>query len=126
MGSITRKYVVAGNEGSDTVCVSYNPGSRESFIRRDVAEKLGKAAPMVRPTRFVMPDGRGSVTADKRLNLNIHVDGTLINYFFYVVDDLAEELIAGADLIRQWKISLDLDNETVTVDPRARYLNSRA
>ena len=126
MGSITRKYTVAGNEASDTVRVSYNPGSRESFIRRDVAEKLGKAAPMVRATRFAMPDGRKSVTADKRLNLNIHVDGTLINYFFYVVDDLAEELIAGADMIRQWKISLDLDNETATVDPRAQYLNSRA
>lgn len=126
MGSITRKYAVAGNWSSDTVRVSYNPGARESFVRSDVAEKLGKAGPLVRTMLFVMPDGRKSVTADKNLNLNIHVDGTLINHFFYVVDDLAEELIAGADMIRQWKISLDLDNETVTVDPRARYLNSRA
>lgn len=65
MGSITREYTVAGNEGRGTVRVSYNPDSWQSFVRSDVAGKLGKAAPMVRATPFVMPDGRKSVTADK-------------------------------------------------------------
>lgn len=57
--------------------------------------------------------------------MEIHIDGIRIDHFFYVVDDLCEELIAGADMIRQWKISLDLDNETVTIDPRAEHLNYR-
>jgi hypothetical protein len=43
---------------------------------------------------------------------------------YYVVDDLAEELIIGADMMQRWKISLDLDNEAVSIDPRALYMRA--
>ena len=41
------------------------------------------------------------------------------------MDDLAEELIIGADMMQTWKISLDLENEAVSIDPRILYLNMR-
>ena len=50
---------------------------------------------------------------------------TLLWHWFHVVDGLAEELIIGADIIRKWKISLDPDNETVSIDPRAESLARR-
>ena len=36
---------------------------------------------------------------------------------FHIADDLAEELIIGADMMQKFKISLDLDNEAVSIDP---------
>ena len=47
-----------------------------------------------------------------------------MNYTFFVADDLAEELIIGADMMQKFRISLDLDSEAVTVDPRALYLRA--
>ena len=45
-------------------------------------------------------------------------------FHFFVVDDLAEELIIGADMMQRFKISLDLDDESVAIDPRALYLRA--
>ena len=125
MGLIIKEYTVTGNRSSDTVTVLYDTELRDSFVRSDIAEKLGDTGPLVRPTQFVIASGRGKATADRYISLDIDVDGTLLYHWFYVVDGLDEELVVGADMIRKWKISLDLDNETVSIDPRAESLVRR-
>ena len=125
MGLIIKEHTVTGTRGSDTVRVVYDGGLPDSFVRGDIAEILGAPAPSIRPIHFVMADRQEEVTAETCISLNLQVDGILIWHWFYVVDGLPEELIAGADMIRKWKISLNPDNETVTVDPRAEDLNRR-
>ena len=77
-----------------------------------------------RPLRFTMADGREAFTVDQMINLDVMVGEIPLIYNYYVVDELAEELIIGADMMQRWKISLDLDNESVTIDPRALYLRA--
>ena len=45
-------------------------------------------------------------------------------HHYYVADGLAEELVIGADLMQRFKISLDMDNGAVSIDPRALYLRA--
>lgn len=125
MGLIIKEYTVTGTRRSDTVRVLYDSGFGLSFTRRDIAEILGEIVDMPNPLRFMMADGREGLTVNQRINLDIDIDGTTIGHSFYVADDLAEEIIIGADLMQTWKISLDLDKEEVAIDPRILYLNMR-
>ena len=125
MGLIIKEYTVTGTRHSDIVRVLYDTGSGLSFARRDIAEILGEIVDRPNPLRFMMADGREGLTVNQRINLSIDIDGTILPHSFYVADDLAEELIIGADLMQTWKISLDLDQEAVAIDPRILYLNMR-
>ena len=125
MGLIIKEYTVTGTRRSDIVRVLYDTGSGLSFTRRDIAEILGEIVDTPTPLRFMMADGREGLTVNQRINLSIDIDGTILPHSFYVADDLAEELIIGADMMQTWKISLDLDQEAVAIDPRILYLNMR-
>jgi len=125
MGLMIKEYNVTGTRRSDTVRTLYDTGSRLSFTRRDIAENLGEIVAMPSPMRYMMADGRERITVNQRINLDVDIDGTSIGHSFYVADDLAEEIIIGADLMQTWKISLDLEKEEVAIDPRILYLNRR-
>lgn len=125
MGLIIKEYNVTGTRRSDVVRVLYDTGSRLSFTRRDIAENLGEIVAMPSPMRYMMADGRERIIVNQRINLDVDIDGTSIEHSFYVADDLAEEIIIGADLMQTWKISLDMDLEEVAIDPRILYLNRR-
>ena len=124
MGMIVKEYNATGARGSDTVRVLYDTGSRSSFVRRDIAERLGNVVCTLRPTTFTMADGQETLTVDQDVELYIDVDGHALRYHFFVADDLAEELVVGADMMQRFKISLDMDNEAVSIDPRALYLRA--
>ena len=125
MGLIIKEQTVKGTRRSDTARVLYDSGASSSFIRRDIADIVGDTSSTVSPLQFMMADGQ-VISADQTINLEIEMNGITVEYRFLVLDDLPEEVIIGADLMQKWKISLDLENETVYIDPRALYLNSRA
>ena len=125
MGLIIKEYNVTGTRRSDTVRVLYDTGAGFSFTRRDIAENLGEIVDTPYSLRFMMADGREGLAVNQRINLVVDIDGTTIEHSFYVADDLAEEIIIGADMMQTWKISLDLDQEEVAIDPRILYLNRR-
>ena len=122
MGMIVKNYTVNGNRNSATVRALYDTGAGASFARRDIAERLGDVAAAANPIRFTMADGQEAFTVNQVINLTVDVDGTSLQYSYYVADGLAEELIIGADMMQRWKITLDLENESVSIDPRALYM----
>ena len=124
MGMIVKECTVSGERGSGTVRVLYDTGAGSSFVRRDVAENLGNIVRTMRPITFTMADGRGTIIAEEDVRLYIDVGGDPLMYHFFVADGLAEELVIGADMMQRFKISLDMANELVSVDPRALYLRA--
>ncbi len=124
MGLIIKEYTVTGNRDSDTVRVLYDTGAGASFVRRDIARPLGNIDTSPVPIHFVMANGLETFTVEQIINLAVDVDGTPLVYMFYIAEDLAEELIIGADMMQKFKISLDMDNEAVSIDPRALYLRA--
>jgi len=126
LGLIIKEHTITGNRGSDTARVLYDSGASKSFIRAGIAKILGDTGTAVETLTFMMADGQVGFTADSIMNLAVDAEGIRLTHNFYVVEDLAEELVIGADIMQQWKIVLDLENETVSIDPRALYLNTRA
>ena len=124
MGIIVKEYTVTGPRGSDTVRSLYDTGAGASFVRRDIAEILGETLTTATPIHFMFADASDGFTVNQIIHLDVNVDGTTLNHAFYVADDLAEELIIGADMMQRFKISLDMDNEAVSIDPRALYLRA--
>jgi len=124
MGIIAKNGTVTGDRSSGTVRVLYDSGAGSSFVRRDIAESLGSVVATLRPITFTMADGEGSFTADQEVALYIDADGDPLMHHFFVVDRLAEELVVGADMMQRFKISLDMDGESVSIDPRALYLRA--
>jgi hypothetical protein len=124
MGIIVKEYNVIGNHRSNTVRVLYDAGSGASFVRRDIAEPLGNIDASPVPIRFMMANGQETSTVEQVINLAVDVDGTPLVYMFYIAEDLAEELIIGADMMQKFKITLDMDNEAISIDPRALYLRA--
>ena len=124
MGLIIKEYNVIGNRTSDVVRVLYDTGSGASFVRRDIAEPLGNIDSSPVPVQFMMASGQQTFSVEQVVNLAVDVDGTPLVYMFYVADDLAEELIIGADMMQKFRITLDMDNEAVSIDPRALYLRA--
>ena len=124
MGIIIEEYTVTGNRSADTVRVLYDTGSGASFVRRDIAEPLGNIEASPVPVQFMMANGQETFTVEQIINLAVDIDGSPLVYMFYVAEDLAEELIIGADMMQKFKISLDLDSESVSIDPRALYLRA--
>ncbi len=124
MGIIIKEYTVTGPRASDTVRSLYDTGAGASFVRRDIAEILGDTLMTATPIRFMFADASEGFTVDQIINLDVAVDGTTLNHAFYVADDLAEELVIGADMMQRFKITLDMDNEAVSIDPRALYLRA--
>ena len=122
MGIILKEHTVNGNRGSGTVRALYDAGSGASFIRRDVAERLGDFNPMPSPYEFTMADGRGTITVSETINLDFPFGDARIYYFFFVVDELAKEMIIGADMMQRWKMKLDFDNDDIDIDPIALQL----
>lgn len=125
MGVFSKEYMVTGNLRSHIVQVIYNTDARDSLVRRDIAEGLGDIAALPSHMLIKANNVHDALNVYHSASLDIDVDGVRLMHHFFVVDGLDEELVVGADMIRKWKISLDLDNETVSIDPRAESLVRR-
>ena len=125
MALIIKEHTVTGTRRNDTVRTLYDTGAGVSCVRRDIAEILGESHTRPTPMRFLTFDGQEGASASQTIDLDIDIDGTILRHTFYVMDDLAEEIIIGADMMQTWKISLDMENEAVSIDPRILFLNMR-
>ena len=124
MGLIIKEHEVTGSRDTDTVRVLYDTGAGSSFVRREIAEPLGDFATSPVPLTFMMADGQETFTVDQVITLAVDIEGSPLVYTFYVGEDLAEELIIGADMMQKFRITLDMEGESVSIDPRALYLRA--
>ena len=124
MGIIVKDYKATGSRDTDTVRVLYDTGAGSSFVRRDIAEPLGEFAASPVSMTFMMANGQETFTVEQVITLAVDVEGTPLVYTFFIADDLAEELIIGADMMQKFKISLNMEEEEVSIDPRALYLRA--
>ena len=122
MGLIIKNYTVTGDKDSATVQALLDTGAGASFLRRDIAERVGTIAPIAQPQRFTMADGKEALTVDETVNLNVTMEGVSLFFTFLVIEELGEEMIIGADMMQRWKIRLDPEQEAVSIDPLALRL----
>ena len=125
MGLIIKEYNVTGTRRSDVIRARFNAEAKDSLVRRDVAEFLGE---VVDPPLMALKEANnvyGALSSWAGLPLGIDVDGVKLLHYFYVPDVMDDELVIGVDIIRKWRIGLDFDNDTITIDPQAESLAHR-
>ena len=120
MATLVQEHILSGWRGRAPVQVTYDSEVIDSFVRRDIAERLNKVIEYRHEIRCTATGGRGEFVVRRGTYLNAEIDGTILPVISaFVVDDLAEELILGSFMMRQWKIAVDFDGGTVSVAPNA-------
>lgn len=121
MGLIYKEVVLRGDKGARRSQALWDNGASESFIRRDLAEKVGTIVKLSAPRQFEM--GKGTLLVEESTGIvDLEVEGYSLFWHFLCVPELSEELIIGADFLQRWKIKLDPENEKLIIDPKALRL----
>ena len=121
MGLIYKEVVLGGDKGKGKFQALWDNGSSESFIRKDIAEKIGTISKLSTPRQFEM--GKGTLLVEESTSIiDIEIEGYSLFWHFLVVSELSEEVIIGADFLQRWKVKLDPENERIIIDPKALKL----
>lgn len=120
MGLIYKTVRLTGSRAEREVKALFDTGSSRCFLSRQVAQAVGEVVPIAIPLRI---ETATAVTeAREAVHAAIWLDGHPLQWVFYVVDDLTEPSIVGADFLQIWKIELDPEHETLILDPNALKL----
>lgn len=122
MGLIIKPIRITGDKGNATVQALFYTGAGASFLRREIAEKIATIVTTPSVLNFTLGDGKGVLQVREAVHLDIAIGEVTVFFTLLVVEELAEEMIIGANMLQRWKIRLDPEQEEVSIDPRALRL----
>ncbi|MBI2460916.1 MAG: retroviral-like aspartic protease family protein [Candidatus Rokubacteria bacterium] len=120
MGLIYRVTHLRGDRGAREVKALFDTGASQCFVRRDIAQVV--ATPGRAPFSLAFETATGRVETDQVIFAAVAIDSHELFWTFMVIPELTEELILGADFFQRWKIRLDPEQESVSMDPGALRL----
>lgn len=122
MGKIVKTLTVEGDKAASQITCLLDSGAGSSLVRRDVAERIMRGLQELHhPKVFHLANGEPLLQARYASVLEVDMKGKKLSGDFYIVDNLAREMIIGVDFMQAWEIKLDMKAEdyTVGVDPEA-------
>jgi predicted aspartyl protease len=122
MGVIIKDIEVEGDKGKAVLRTLFDTGASHSLIRKDKAEQLATIVPLAHPYRFRLGDGTSESEVREGCMLTFTIKGLRYLFYFLVADNLAHELIIGADAMQVWKIKPVPEADDLEVDPSALEL----
>lgn len=100
----------------------FDTGSTYSCIRGDLAEKMGLLDKLPEFRYFGTASENQYLKVENGMRLDFEINDVTLSDEFMVVDRLSEEVIIGATTMQKWRIKLDFEHDTVTVDPKVAKL----
>lgn len=113
MRRLTRKVLVSGDKNSQEVTALFDSGATETYIRQDVADKIGSLMSLPKPVTVKLADGQNSMNINKAIPFFVEIDGHVMKWFSYVAEQLNHELIIGATMMQAFNIILDFAKDRV-------------
>lgn len=117
MGTIRKELEVVGDKGKAKLKVLFDSGASRSLIRRDKAEALTTFIKAPMPLKFRLGDGQGVLEAEFAAVLYFTIKGYIYSYHFYIAENLAHDMILGANALQVLKIVPIPELEDVRIDP---------
>ena len=117
MGIITRHVLIRGDLGETQVNALFDTGASSSLIRSDIAGTVASVSRLARPITFETAKAGTRAESHEGILAEVDIDGHGLPWQFYLISDLAEELIIGVDLMQRFKIRLDPEQEALSIDP---------
>jgi len=118
MSRVFREVRIKSDRGEETVRALFDTGASRTFIRSDIAQKVGSLVPFSRPKIATLGDGEGKIEITKGMFLEITLDDYFISTDADVSDKLAHDLIIGASTMQEWGIGVEPQEEKVVIKER--------
>jgi hypothetical protein len=107
-----------GSKGEKTLYTLFDSGANLSCIHPDFIDQLGNTEKLGRERMIATASAGHFIKINERISLDFYLHDVLLSDEFLVVPGLREEIIIGAATIQKWRIKLDFEHDTVSVDPK--------
>lgn len=111
-----------GSKGEEKLYALFDTGSTYSCIREDLCKKLGITDSLPEPMYFGTASENQYLKVENGMRLNFEINDVNLSDEFMVVPRLSEEAIIGVTTMQKWRIKLDVEHDTVIVDPKVAKL----
>ena len=119
MGVIRKSLPLVGRRGKTEVECLFDSGASSSFIRPDLARKLGlPTTNLLKPLRIRL--GKGSTQVSKLAAVIVRLNGATLADTAYVMPGLTEEYVFGAEFLERYDIRLDPKRRRLLLPPKRR------
>jgi len=115
---VVKKFTLRGDKGAVGVNALFDTGASKSLIRRDIAIRIGTILTGRTPWRFILGDGRRTITTKEMVSGIFNVKGVSVPHTFIVAPHLSEDVVIGTDIMQFWKIRPDPAKEDLVVDKK--------
>lgn len=122
MSIISQPVKFAGSKGKAEVETLFDSGASYSFIKKNVAEKLGLLDTLPESMSFETAKENESICVNQVIRLTFLINDIKLSDEFLISETLSEDVIIGATTMQKWCMKLDFDNDTVIVDKKASRL----
>lgn len=113
LAAMTAQLTAIGDKGSAEVSVLFDTGSGQSFIRRNVAERIATIVKLPKPISFRLADGATALTVSEVAILTIDAGGQSITDNFLILDDSINDIILGESTMRRFALKIDMERGQV-------------
>ena len=118
MSIIKLPLLFAGSLGEKHLYTLYDSGANLSYIHPDHLPGLETPTHLGR-TRMVGTAAEGHyIEVTHAVRLDFYMGDILLSDEFLVIPGLSEDSIIGAATMQKWRIKLDFEHDTATVDPK--------
>lgn len=100
----------------------FDSGANLSAIRKDLAEQIDILIPLPETIRLSTANTSDFMMVNYKFVSQFFLNDIPLSDEFLVVDDLSEEVIIGAATMQKWRMKLDFEQDTVTVDSKVAKL----
>lgn len=121
MPVLYKTLIFQGNKGQTEVKALFDSGASASFVRTDIADKVGYIFSFRDKREIIVADGSRKSYDNRVLPAGFMLNDCPIVSEFKVVDNLSEEVIVGADTLQRNKITLDFDKDEVNTDKCPKF-----
>lgn len=122
MGLIIKQLKVMGDKGEAMVNCLFDTGASDSFIRRDIQEKIATSSLLREPKVFSLGLRKGRLETNKVAFFDIELPEGRIFDYAAIASSLGEEMIIGAGTMQKYRIKLDLEHDDIILDKKALEL----
>ena len=111
-----------GSRNSRNLYALFDSRATYSCINEDIAEELEIFTSLHTPLKLATASEHVFMEIVNRVTLDFYKDDIRLSDEFLVVSSLSEEVVIGATTMQKWRIKLDVEHDTVIIDPKVAKL----
>jgi hypothetical protein len=100
----------------------FDSGANLSAIRKDLADQIDVLIKLREPIRLATANSNDFMQVNYKFVGEFFLNDVQLSDEFLVLEDLSEEVIIGAATMQKWRMKLDFEHDTVSVDSKVAKL----